>query len=82
MSMDGRNRFMDNIFIERLLKTIKYEEAKAYGSISHAKKELARFFDRYNTRRPHQGLNDRTPYGSLLWNITLRLRMRYEGRTT
>ena len=54
---------MDNIFIERLWKTVKYEEVylKAYESISHAKKELTRFFDRYNTRRPHQGLSERTP---------------------
>ena len=63
ISMDGRNRWMDNIFIERLWKTVKYQEVylKAYESISHAKKELAKFFDRYNTRRPHQGLGDRTP---------------------
>jgi len=63
ISMDGRNRWMDNIFIERLWKTVKYEEVylKAYASITHAKKELVKFFDRYNTRRPHQGLNDRTP---------------------
>jgi putative transposase len=62
-SMDGRGRWRDNIFIERLWKTVKYQEVylKAYESITHAKKELAKFFDRYNTRRPHQGLNDRTP---------------------
>ena len=61
--MDGQGRWRDNIFIERLWKTVKYEEIylKAYESISHAKKELTKFFDRYNTRRPHQGLNDRTP---------------------
>jgi len=63
ISMDGRNRWRDNIFIERLWKTVKYEEVylKAYESITHARKELEKFFDRYNTRRPHQGLNDRTP---------------------
>jgi putative transposase len=61
--MDGNGRWMDNILIERLWKTVKYEEIslKAYESISHAKKELTKFFDRYNTRRPHQGLNDRIP---------------------
>jgi hypothetical protein len=44
-------------------KTVKYEEVylKAYESITHAKKELTKFFDRYNARRPHQGLSDRTP---------------------
>jgi putative transposase len=63
ISMDGRGRWMDNIFIERLWKTVKYEEIylKAYESLTHARRELAKFFDRYNTRRPHQGLNDRTP---------------------
>jgi putative transposase len=63
ISMDGRGRWRDNIFIERLWKTVKYHEVylKAYESITHARKELAKFFDRYNARRPHQGLNDRTP---------------------
>jgi putative transposase len=63
ISMGGNGRWSDNILIERLWKTVKYEEIylKAYESISHAKKELTKFFDRYNTRRPHQGLNDRIP---------------------
>jgi putative transposase len=63
ISMDGQGRWRDNIFIERLWKTVKYNEVylKAYESIAYARKELAKFFDRYNARRPHQGLNDRTP---------------------
>jgi putative transposase len=63
ISMDGQGRWRDNIFIERLWKTVKYQEVylKAYESITHARKELAKYFDRYNTRRPHQGLKDRTP---------------------
>ena len=63
ISMDGRNRWMDNIFIERFWKTLKYQEVylKAYESISHARKEITRFVDRYNTWRPHQGLADRIP---------------------
>jgi len=74
ISMDGNGRWRDNIVIERLWKTVKYEEIylKAYESISHAKKELAKFFERYNMRRPHQGLNDRTPddvYWSTLPNV-------------
>jgi putative transposase len=62
-SMDGQGRWRDNVFIERLWKTVKYQEVylKAYESIAHAKKELAKFFDQYNARRPHQGLDDRTP---------------------
>jgi len=63
ISMDGQGHWRDNIVIERFWKTVKYEEIsfKAYESISHAKKELVKFFDRYNTRRPHQGLNNRIP---------------------
>ena len=63
VSMDGQGRWRDNVVIERLWKTVKYEEVylKAYESITHAKKELAKFFDRYNMRRSHQGLDDRTP---------------------
>jgi putative transposase len=63
ISMDGQGRWRDNIFIERLWKTVKYTEVylKAYESITHARKELTKFFERYNARRPHQGLADRTP---------------------
>ena len=63
ISMDGQGRWMDNVFIERLWKTVKYQEVylKAYESISHARKELTKFFERYNMWRPHQGLDDRTP---------------------
>jgi putative transposase len=63
ISMDGQGRWRDNIFIERLWKTVKYQEVylKAYESITHARKELTKFFERYNMRRPHQGLADRTP---------------------
>jgi len=63
ISMDGQGRWRDNIFIERLWKTVKYTEVylKAYESITHARKELAKFFERYNARRPHQGLHGRTP---------------------
>jgi putative transposase len=63
ISMDRQGRWRDNIFIERLRKTVKYEEIylKAYESLAHARKELAKFFERYNARRSHQGLNDMTP---------------------
>jgi len=63
MSMDGRGRWMDNIFIERLWRSVKYEEVylKAYESIPEARRELAAYFDFYNTRRRHQGLNNTTP---------------------
>ncbi|MCX5816801.1 MAG: integrase core domain-containing protein [Proteobacteria bacterium] len=61
--MDGQGRWRDNIFIERLWKTVKYEEMyiKAYESITDAKKELKKFFNQKNVWRRHQGLDDRTP---------------------
>jgi putative transposase len=75
ISMDGQGRWRDNVFIERLWKTVKYQEVylKAYESISHARKELTKFFDRYNMRRPHQGLDDRTP-DEVYWSTLPRVR--------
>ena len=63
ISMDGRGRWMDNIFIERLWRSVKYEAVylKAYESIPEARRELAAYFDFYNERRRHQGLEGRTP---------------------
>ena len=63
ISMDGRGRWMDNVFIERLWRSVKYEEVylKAYESISEARRELGAYFDFYNMRRRHQGLEDQTP---------------------
>ena len=63
ISMDGRGRWLDNVFIERLWRSVKYEEVylKAYESIPEARRELAAYFNFYNMRRRHQGLKDRTP---------------------
>ena len=63
ISMDGRGRWMDNVFIERLWRSVKYEEVylKGYESIPEARRELTAYFDFYNRRRRHQGLEDRTP---------------------
>jgi putative transposase len=63
ISMDGRGRWMDNVFIERLWRSVKYEEVylKGYESIPEARHELAAYFDFYNKRRRHQGLEGRTP---------------------
>jgi putative transposase len=75
ISMDGQGRWRDNIFIERLWKTVKYQEVylKAYESIGHARKELTKFFDRYNMRRPHQGLHDMTP-DEVYWSTLARIK--------
>jgi putative transposase len=63
ISMDGRGRWLDNVFIERLWRSVKHEEVylKAYDDLRQARRELAAYFDFYNCRRRHQGLADRTP---------------------
>jgi putative transposase len=63
ISMDGRGRVLDNIFIERLWRSVKYEEVYLhdYDSGEAAYDGLSRYFGFYNTQRPHQGLGYRTP---------------------
>jgi putative transposase len=63
ISMDGRGAWRDNVFVERLWRSVKYEEVylRAYASVAEARDSLARYFTFYNTRRPHQGLDGRTP---------------------
>ena len=72
ISMDGKGRVFDNILVERLWRTVKYEEVllKEYGSLAEARVELDRFFRWYNGDRPHQSLGYQTPdevyYGRVL----------------
>jgi putative transposase len=63
ISMDGRGRCMDNIFTERLWRTVKYEDIyiKDYSTPRELRKGLNDFFIKYNTRRGHQSLNYKTP---------------------
>ena len=63
ISMDGKGRYSDNIFVERLWRTVKYEEVylKAYSNGREAKDGLEAYFHFYNTQRPHQALGYRTP---------------------
>jgi putative transposase len=63
VSMDGRGRFLDNIFIERLWRSLKYEEVfiKAYGSVPEARRGIGGWLCFYNDERPHQALDYRTP---------------------
>ena len=64
VSMDGRRRLYDNIFVERLWRTVKYEEVYLhdYRTVSEAKDRLGPYFDFYNTERPHASLEYRTPF--------------------
>ena len=63
ISMDGKGRFLDNIFIERLWRSLKYEEVfiKAYGSVPEARIGIGAWLTFYNDERPHQALGYRTP---------------------
>lgn len=63
ISMDGKGCWRDNVFIERLWKSVKYEEVylRAYDSVSGARQSLSRYFDFYNRRRPHTALERQTP---------------------
>jgi putative transposase len=63
ISMDGRGRALDNVFVERLWRTVKYEEVylRDYGSAAEARTSLGAYFRFYNGERPHQALGYRTP---------------------
>jgi len=63
ISMDGKGCWRDNVFVERLWRTIKYEEVylRAYESVSQARASLGRYLDFYNARRPHSRLDRMTP---------------------
>jgi putative transposase len=63
ISMDGKGAWRDNVFVERLWRSVKYEEVylRAYDSVSDARASLGRYLDLYNRRRPHSSLDDQTP---------------------
>ena len=63
ISMDGRGAWRDNVFVERLWRSVKYEEVylRAYDSVSDARASLGRYLNFYNSRRPHSSLGARTP---------------------
>lgn len=63
ISMDGKGRVMDNIFIERLWRSLKYEEIylKEYSTVTELREELKKYFEFYNFERLHQALGSRTP---------------------
>ena len=63
ISMDGKGAWRDNVFVERLWRSVKYEEVylRAYDSVAQARASLGRYLDFYNRRRPHSSLDRRTP---------------------
>lgn len=64
ISMDGKGQWTDNVMIERLWRSLKYEcvYLNAFESGSEAKRGIGNWIERYNTERPHSSLDDRTPY--------------------
>ena len=63
ISMDGKGAWRDNVFVERLWRSLKYEEVylRAYETVGEARSSIGRYLDFYNGRRPHSSLDDRTP---------------------
>ena len=63
ISMDSRGAWRDNVFVERLWRSVKYEEVylRAYDSVSEARSSIGRYLAFYNHRRPHSSLDRRTP---------------------
>ena len=63
ISMDGKGRWVDNVFVERLWRSVKYEEVylRAYDNVADAKRCLNNYFEFYNAERRHQALNKMTP---------------------
>ncbi len=63
ISMDGKGRWLDNVYVERLWRSLKQEEVyrRAYESVSEARKGIADYLRYFNEERPHQGLDNRTP---------------------
>jgi putative transposase len=66
VSMDGKGCWRDNVFVERLWKSVKYEEIYLHGydTVSIARQALTRYFEFYNQRRPHSALDGQTPDGA------------------
>jgi putative transposase len=63
ISMDGKGAWRDNVFVERLWRSVKYEEVylRAYDSVGEARASIGRYLDFYNRRRPHSSLDGKTP---------------------
>ena len=75
LSMDGRGAWRDNVFVERLWRSVKYEEVylKAYDSVSEARASIGRYLDFYNGRRPHSSLDDMTPDQAFFTPLPIRM---------
>jgi putative transposase len=75
ISMDGKGAWRDNVFVERLWRSVKYEEVylRAYDSVSEARASIGRYLNFYNGRRPHSSLDGVTPDQAYFNSLPLRL---------
>jgi putative transposase len=75
ISMDGKGAWRDNVFVERLWRSVKYEEVylHAYDSVGEARTSIGRYLDFYNGRRPHSSLDGATPDHAYFTSLPLRL---------
>ena len=75
ISMDGKGAWRDNVFVERLWRSVKYEEVylRAYESVSAARASLGQYLEFYNSRRPHSSLDGMTPDQAYFPPLPLRL---------
>jgi len=75
ISMDGKGAWRDNVFVERLWRSIKYEEVylRAYDSVGEAQQSISRYLDFYNGRRPHSSLDGMTPDQAYFTELPIRM---------
>jgi putative transposase len=75
ISMDGKGAWRDNVFVERLWRSVKYEEVylRAYDSVGDARSSIGRYLDFYNQRRPHSSLDGMTPDKAYFEPLPIRL---------
>src|SRR5580704_2834125 len=81
--MDGKGAWRDNVFVERLWRSVKYEEVylRAYDTVSEARTSIGRYLDFYNRRRPHSSLDGSTPDHAYFTPLPLRMAA-YPGRSS
>jgi putative transposase len=75
ISMDGKGAWRDNVFVERLWRSVKYEEVylRSYDSVSEARVSIGRYLDFYNAKRPHSSLDGTTPDQAYFANLPHRV---------
>jgi putative transposase len=80
VSMDGRGRALDNVFIERLWRSVKYQEVylREYKTVADVEESLRLYFEKYNYARPHQALDGYTPAKVYEWGVQVRSKRRID----